>query len=405
MMMSMLILAGVLFATVSASARSRRAKWTLWFLTGVSAGAALLAKGPYAVAILALVVIFFWRARFGRWLPPAGFIILAVAPPLVMAVSWALVCETRSPGFLKPLLDFQFGEGLRAHGKRIYLYFDQLAMWTTPWWLFAAGAAWSVARRIRRAGYDLYAVPAVVMAFGLAVFTLLPNKRAHYLLALLPMWALFIGGYLDRAAASRIGGKVARDNHVTEPPAPPGLFLWPLAVILALAVVGPVVVLVLWLLYRLEGALLVAVLCAVVAGASAAGFVSVLRGRAAAAVNLLIVSLIVTAAAFHPVTTRWVLPPDPDVAAMKRMAAAIPPGVPVGSYAVRTELLFFEMKRPVTFLEDANALRSFLKQPGRRYLILPSREVAAAAVSAAPLQSVGQWVIDGSELTLALAGR
>jgi len=104
------------------------------------------------------------------------------------------------------MLGYQLGEGLVEHPKRISLCADQLLIRTAPWGVFALGAGdWAV-RRFRRRGYHAALIPAAVLGIGLAIMALTPNRRAHYLLPLLPMWALMLGGFLDRAAAGREAG-------------------------------------------------------------------------------------------------------------------------------------------------------------------------------------------------------
>ena len=198
MMLATLVLFSLVLADLAATAARRRARVALWCGACAMAGGAVLSKGFFALLFFGVGVMAVWRARRERWLPPVGLMALGAGVIGLVCAAWVVAAEMGHPGHLEELLGYQFGEAVVEHPGRLWLYFDQILMGTLPWGLFAAGAVWWLVRRLRRVGYDRAAIPALVLGVCLLALTAIPNKRAHYMLPVLRMWALFLGAFVDQ---------------------------------------------------------------------------------------------------------------------------------------------------------------------------------------------------------------
>jgi 4-amino-4-deoxy-L-arabinose transferase-like glycosyltransferase len=100
MMMTALIFWAVLLADFSAAATGRRAAAALWGGASLLVSGAVMAKGLQALVFFVVPVAALWRARRGRWLPPAWFPLTTVAIVAACAVGWLLAAEAGAPGHL-----------------------------------------------------------------------------------------------------------------------------------------------------------------------------------------------------------------------------------------------------------------------------------------------------------------
>ncbi len=197
MLLACLILWAILLADFSCASKGRA--WAWWCGSGLVLGGAVLAKGEQAFFFYALAVAAIHRTRCGRWRPPLRWMAAAGAIALMPACAWAMAVELRNPGHVAAFARYHLTQGFTEHPKRWYLYADRLFALTLPWSLFALGAVLQAAKRLWRKGFDMDAIPLVVLAVGLACMTLVPNKRAHYLLPILPFWALLLGTFIAQA--------------------------------------------------------------------------------------------------------------------------------------------------------------------------------------------------------------
>ncbi|MGH7562955.1 MAG: ArnT family glycosyltransferase [Gemmatimonadota bacterium] len=163
--------------------------WRIAAWTAVGAG--FLAKG-HVVLLWTAVPALAWTAWSGRWsrlrrlFDPVGLLVgLAVALP------WYVIQIGRHPG----LLDFWLG---RQTAVRVLEPFEGEV---EPWWFFLAALAWAgwlwtvpaaleLWRRRRQRPYGI-----VWVVVPLIAFSLIPTKRANYLLPLLPPLAMAAGAW------------------------------------------------------------------------------------------------------------------------------------------------------------------------------------------------------------------
>ncbi len=320
MMLAGLVVLAVLLADSAAAAGPgwRRVAW--WCAASVALGAATLSKGPQSLFFWIVPVAALWPVRGGRRVPPLHLLALAAVIVGLMAVAWLIPAEHFHPGHLKELLGYQFGEGLVEHPKRITLCLDEMFARTVPWAAFIFGAGYWTVRKVRREGYSAAVVPGLTAAVGLIALTILPNKRAHYLLPVAPFWMLLLGMFLDRALACRTEGE-------TEPS---GLglrswtFEWPLGICLGLATPAAVAASVYLGRHVHGGGTVLTVFFAGMAVLSGAGLYALLRRRARRAFVILCAVAVLVAVAAQPVSTLY---SPPGVS--ERALPLLSPGVPV----------------------------------------------------------------------------
>ena len=175
-------------------------------LLGVMIGFGILAKGPvvllhvFAVALLAPLWSHTARTHKARWYPAllAGLLIGAA-----IALAWLLPAAWYAgPSYWQPLLDKVSGRIAHsfAHRRPWWWYLPLLPVLLLPWLLTlrAPRAAWQGLWRGRfgRFLWCWWVLPFVA-------FCAISGKQIHYLLPLLPAWAL-AGAWLLQQADARL---------------------------------------------------------------------------------------------------------------------------------------------------------------------------------------------------------
>jgi len=397
--MSGLIVCAVFLAALAADARSKGRALAWWTAASLMAGAALMSKGPQAIFFIAVPVAAMWKACRGRWAPPWPWLVLSAVLLCAAGSAWSIACELRYPGHMSRLAGYQYVTGFVEHPSRVCLYADQLFLLTLPWAVFCFGAFRDAWRRLKRQGLTRLDVAALVTPVCALAMTLVPNKRAHYLLPLLPFWALFLAGYMTRAAASpeAQGQTWAR------------LFRLALAATLAgaalLAVAGPAA----WAAAGgpapgLAAAAVVAAALAVLAGW---GAWHAWRGRCAKALLALAAASAAASVAAFPLVQSWAGGKvDPEVKAAREISALLPPGLPVASAKMSTFLIFFAFDRSVAFPQTDEDLARFLNASGPRAVILDAENFAILPrLTSRPVKELGRWTLKTKPFYQAVAAR
>jgi 4-amino-4-deoxy-L-arabinose transferase-like glycosyltransferase len=201
-----------------------------WLLAaaGVTAGLAVLAKGPVGIVLPAAVVGCFlvwtgrWRQLFARIWWSAGGLFLLVALPWYVLVT----VETRSE-FLEEFLTMHNVEralsAMEDHGGPPWYYLVVLLIGLVPWSAFAGSAlwfgTWSAIRqpwcrcrptwekaRDREAcfGSDAYRFLACWFLIYLAAFSVAATKLPNYILPAVPPLAILTARFLERWRRSEL---------------------------------------------------------------------------------------------------------------------------------------------------------------------------------------------------------
>jgi 4-amino-4-deoxy-L-arabinose transferase-like glycosyltransferase len=391
MLLTAMTFFGLVLADLSATQQGRGASLAFWCAASVAVAGGVMSKGPQALLYAGVPIAAMWRARRGRWGPPVPFILLTLALAAAVAAAWVWAAEAQHPGHLRALVGYQFGKGLREHPKRLWLYVDQILIMTAPWALLAPGAAWWTVRRTKRLGYGLATVPGLVFAVFFVMLTALPNKRIHYALPVLPMWALLLAAYADQAASPErlegLGGARAWRRGFELP------LRAMLCAVVAAMVVGPF----LWASHAHSGKAAAAAVFVLVGAVALWGLLESIGGRVQRAMVLLFAALLVLAVARTPLEARSYYSPD-RYAWARQISQAIPRSAPVAVYEVGSELLCFKMDRPLVFAQDEEGVRAFLAQPGARYLVTRTALVpTVTGLTGRAIKQVGTWQAEGEQ--------
>ena len=389
----------ILLADRSAESRCPRSSWLYWVGSCLAVSAAVLSKGALAGPSFLIPAIAIWRARRGRCVPPMAYLAAAVLLVALGPAAWGVASEIRSPGHVARVLEYQFSRTLGQHAAPFYEMPFQLLRGTGPWGLFALGAGWAAVRRVRRSGYDRTLIPALTLATGLVALSLSPSKRSHYLLPLIPMWALFLAGYLDQAAGAEGAAGSPRDG-----PAPRWLFVWPLRLCLVVVIATVATLAVRWVPGLGAGRVVPWLAYGAVGAATAYGILCAWRGRSSAAVGALLLAVLLVALVGQAAYWRLYRKPDPEFASARELGRAIPPGAAIGALETGSEILFFVLNRRVTFLPDSYpAMLAFLRQPGPHYLIVRTQRLAdLQGVLPAPPRRIGEWTFPQDKVNATL---
>ena len=173
---------------------------------GITIGLGILAKGPVmllhivAVAVLAPLWNDTARAHKARWYAAllAGFLI-----GVVIALCWLLPAAWYAgPTYWQPLVDKVTGRIAKsfAHNRPWWWYVPLVPVLLLPWLLTlrAPAAAW---KNLWRGRFGRFVWCWWVVPF--AAFCAISGKQVHYLLPLLPAWAL-AGAWLLQQSGARL---------------------------------------------------------------------------------------------------------------------------------------------------------------------------------------------------------
>jgi 4-amino-4-deoxy-L-arabinose transferase-like glycosyltransferase len=178
--------------------------WACWIAAGVAMGLGILSKGPVALLIPLLVAAsaFWWGDGVpgrARW---TGGALLSVSVAAAVALAWALpAAHAGGPAYARAILFSQTGERVVssfAHNRPWWWYLPLLPVMLFPYSLFPP--VWRRLARLRPGVADpgvrfclAWFVPALI------AFSLISGKQPHYLLPLLPAFALVVARWLDDA--------------------------------------------------------------------------------------------------------------------------------------------------------------------------------------------------------------
>jgi 4-amino-4-deoxy-L-arabinose transferase-like glycosyltransferase len=182
------------------------------WLAGLSCGAAVLVKGPFALAFVlgtAIVAVALPprgapRPRL-RWVP-------SLVGALLPAAAWLAVVAARvgGVGAVFDEIGRQAGGDPGAHvpmgASYVLWYVAAIPAWSLPVSAFGLVALlWALARRSATAPPRLHGlrVPAVATVVTFVALTATPAKQAHYLLPILPPLFLLFAAALEETCAGR----------------------------------------------------------------------------------------------------------------------------------------------------------------------------------------------------------
>jgi len=402
MMMAALILCGVLLADMAAAAQGRR-RTALWLAACLTVGLSSLTKNLLVLFFFAPAAVAIWRARQGRWLMPIRLAVAGLLVSILPYAIWAAAAEMARPGHLAAMWNYQGGEGIVEHPGGIAVYLVGLPAQTLPWVAFIGGAAYLSYRRLRRWGFDPTVIPAFTTLVCLVLISIMPSKRPHYALPMLPFWMLWLGGFVDEAVRSRAGGQGAGTSMPGDMP------WWAFELPLGGALIGLVGFLGWGIAYWVTHAYLYKVTGALIGGAvalgAAAGAMCAFRHRFGHAVHILFGSLVALAVAGYPVFLPGLNRPAPEYAAADEIARMIPTDALTADYDVRDALVNLKLNRSLTFPESLDTLREFIGKEGRRYILVNPKHVdEVIALSNRPVTVLASWSLKDLACAILEAG-
>jgi 4-amino-4-deoxy-L-arabinose transferase-like glycosyltransferase len=180
---------------------------------GLCCGAAVLVKGPFAVAFVLGTALLAPRRGVGV---RRGTLWTALLLGTLAPVGLWLALVTARLGSIGAVLDEVVRQATGAEGAHVKrgvawaaYYVGMVPKWCMPWTpVVLGGAAWLAWRR-RRAGGETVPrgpsslrFPAVASLVTFAVLTIVPAKQEHYLLPLLPPLFVLAGAVLESVVAA-----------------------------------------------------------------------------------------------------------------------------------------------------------------------------------------------------------
>lgn len=178
-----------------------------WSSVGLAIGLGLLAKGPVIFMHLlpTAFLVFFWQrsssSHHFRWF---FYLSLASLAGCAIALCWALPAATAGGDeYASAILWQQTADrtvGSRIHARGFFWYLLFLPLLLFPWISWPRlwqNLRWPVIDRDQGLRFSLS-----WLLSSLIVFSLLPSKQLHYLIPLLPAFALLCAGSANQSASS-----------------------------------------------------------------------------------------------------------------------------------------------------------------------------------------------------------
>ncbi len=192
------------FALARAGLAAGRARTWAWMaLAGALAGLGVLTKGPYGLLFpLIFIAIAPWRApeRLRRPRGALAWLVFTLAMCAVLALWFVPAWRYDDGGFVRRVV-FQpnLTTGSSHHARALWYYAGPILVALAPLTLLAP----ALVADVRRRGLGPMLASALAM---LALLSLVPGKRVHYLVPALPFFVLAFAGALPEVARRRRWG-------------------------------------------------------------------------------------------------------------------------------------------------------------------------------------------------------
>jgi 4-amino-4-deoxy-L-arabinose transferase-like glycosyltransferase len=200
--------------------------WYAWYESGgkrylalfyIFMGLAVLAKGPVAPFLAAVIVVIFAAAKGDYrmitrtlWIP--GFVLFCA-----VALPWYAAVQLRNPEFFRVfILEHnlaRFGKDVYHHTEPIWYYLPVALLGLVPWTIFVTAAigdsvrtGWKGRREGFRSGDSLSAFLVIWLIVPIAFFSFSASKLPGYILLALPAGTLLLAEYVRRHVLERISG-------------------------------------------------------------------------------------------------------------------------------------------------------------------------------------------------------
>lgn len=180
-----------------------------WLLFALATGLGLLAKGPALFLYLLPVAIStpWWLGRapacgWPRWY---GYLLSSLTAGIALALCWAVPAVLLGGETYREMLLWGQTAGRMAnafaHDRPWWWYLPLLPLLLLPWTLWPA--VWRALLALLRQAGPAERLCLVWLVVGLLAFSAISGKQVHYLLPLMPAWALLVARALSQVPATR----------------------------------------------------------------------------------------------------------------------------------------------------------------------------------------------------------
>ena len=190
--------------------------WYAWYesaskrylaLSYIFLGLAMLAKGPVAPFLAAVIVIIFATAKGDYRLVARTCWIPGIALFLLTALPWYVAVQLRNPEFFRVfILEHnlaRFGKDLYHHTQPFWYYLPVALLGLVPWTMFVIaamaetiGAWWREKRQLFQSEDALPAFLVIWLVVPVAFFSLSESKLPGYIVPALPAGTLLLAEYV-----------------------------------------------------------------------------------------------------------------------------------------------------------------------------------------------------------------
>ncbi|WP_020485308.1 ArnT family glycosyltransferase [Methylomonas sp. MK1] len=182
-----------------------------WILVAAALGLGILSKGPvvFLHLIPTVVLVVVWAPRpivFSRWF---GGLLIAALIGAAIALAWAIpAAMAGGEEYANAILWHQTADravSTKIHTRSVFWYLPFLPMFLFPWLFWPR--FWGSLRGSRFFSDCGLRFCLVWLASTFVVFSLLPSKQIHYLIPMLPAFALLVARVVVNAHKPKLAGE------------------------------------------------------------------------------------------------------------------------------------------------------------------------------------------------------
>lgn len=192
--------------------------WFAWFQGGdrrlligfyIALALGMLAKGPIAPFLAAVVVVLFAATQRNFSIVLKSLSVPGIAAFLIVGLPWYVLVQLRNPQFFRVfLLEHnlaRFGTNMFHHPEPFWYYIPVTLLAWVPWTLFVIAALVFAIRKLRDRNADpLNTFLVIWVAVVVVFFSLSKSKLPGYILPALAPGILLLCNYLQEKKSSRI---------------------------------------------------------------------------------------------------------------------------------------------------------------------------------------------------------
>src|SRR5258708_1976097 len=169
----------------------------------------MLAKGPVAPALAAVVIILFAVTQRSWTIVGKTFSLTGIAVFILIGLPWYALVQLRNPKFFRVFFIghnlARFGTNMYHHPEPFWYYLPVTLLGWAPWTVFAVAAIVFAIRKVREPEADsLNTFLLIWVAVFVVFFSISQSKLPGYILPAIAPGILLLANYLREKLASRI---------------------------------------------------------------------------------------------------------------------------------------------------------------------------------------------------------